>query len=81
MKDERGLASGLLNSSAQVGTATGLAVLFTVAAARADTLTGGGEPTAQALVAGYKLAFFFCAELAVVGAFVAHFILREKQVS
>jgi hypothetical protein len=34
MEDERGLASGLLNSSTQVGTAIGLAVLFTVAAAR-----------------------------------------------
>jgi EmrB/QacA subfamily drug resistance transporter len=81
VQDERGLASGLLNSSAQVGTAIGLAVLFTVAAARADTLTGGGEPTAQALVEGYRLAFFVGAGLAVVGALVAHLILREKQVS
>ena len=81
MEDERGLASGLLNSSAQVGTAIGLAVLFTVAAARADTLTGGSEPTAEALVAGYRLAFFVGAGLAVAVALVAHFVGRKKEVS
>jgi EmrB/QacA subfamily drug resistance transporter len=81
MEDERGLASGLLNSSAQVGTAIGLAVLFTVAAARADTLTGGGEPTAETLVAGYRLAFYVGAGLAVAGALVALFVVRKKEAS
>jgi MFS family permease len=74
---ERGLASGLLNSSAQVGTAMGLAVLFTVAAARADALAGG-EPTAEALVAGYRLAFFVGAGLAVAGALAALFVVRKR---
>ncbi len=81
MEDERGLASGLLNSSAQVGTAIGLAVLFTVAAARSDSLTGGSEPTAEALVAGYRLAFFVGAGLAVAGALVALFVVRKKEMS
>ena len=74
---ERGLASGLLNSSAQVGTAMGLAVLFTVAAARADALAGG-ETTAEALVAGYRLAFFVGAGLAVAGALAALFVVRKR---
>ena len=79
VQDQRGLASGLLNSSAQIGTAIGLAVLFTVAASRTDALTGGGEPTSETLVAGYRLAFFAGAGLAVVAALVAHSILREKE--
>jgi hypothetical protein len=44
------LASGLLNSFAQVGTALGLAVLFAVAAAGIDALANREEPTAVALV-------------------------------
>ena len=78
VKEERGLASGLLNSSAQVGTAMGLAVLFMVAAAHTDALSGGGEPTVQALVEGYRLAFFVGAGIAAVGALAALSIVREK---
>ena len=77
-EEERGLASGLLNSSAQVGTAMGLAVLFMVAAAHTGSLTGDGEPTAQALVEGYRLAFFVGAGIAAVGALAALAIVREK---
>ena len=75
---ERGLASGLLNSSAQVGTALGLAALFTVAAAHADALGGGGEPAARALVEGYRLASIVGAGIAAVGALAALSIVREK---
>jgi hypothetical protein len=76
-EEERGLASGLLNSSAQVGTAMGLAVLFMVAAAHTDALAGGGEPTVRALVEGYRLAFFVGAGIAAVGALAALCIVRE----
>ncbi len=79
-EEERGLASGLLNSSAQIGTAVGLAVLFTIAATRADALAGG-EPTAQALVEGYRLAFFIGAGVAAAGALVALFVVRKKETS
>ena len=77
-EEERGLASGLLNSSAQVGTAVGLAVLFTIAAAHSDALTGGGEPTVRALVEGYRLAFFVGAGIAAAGALAALSVVREK---
>jgi hypothetical protein len=77
---ERGLASGLLNSCAQVGAALGLAVLFTVAAARTDALAGG-EPTPADLVGGYRLAFIAGAALAVAGVVVARFVVREKVAS
>jgi hypothetical protein len=44
--EERGLASGVLNSSAQIGTALGLAALITVAAARTGALAGGEQASA-----------------------------------
>jgi EmrB/QacA subfamily drug resistance transporter len=76
--EERGLASGLLNSSAQIGTAVGLAVLFTLAAAHAEAIAGG-EPPAQALVEGYRLAFFAGAGLAATGTLVAFIVVRKKE--
>ena len=70
-EEERGLASGLLNSSAQVGTALGLAVLFAVAIARTEAVALGGEPGGEALVAGYRWAFFVGAGIAALGAAAA----------
>jgi MFS family permease len=77
---ERGLASGLLNSCAQVGAALGLAVLFTLAAARTDALAGG-QPAPADLIGGYRLAFFAAAALAVAGVVVARFVVREEVAS
>jgi len=60
----QGLASGMLNTSAQVGTALGLAVVIPLASARTDAL--GGGPQAQ--VAGFELGFVLAAALAGVAA-------------
>lgn len=76
---QRGLASGLLNSSAQVGTVLGLAVLFTVAAVFTRAISGVGEPSPEDLVAGYRLAFFVGAGVAVAGAVAALIVIQKKK--
>ena len=61
--EEAGLASGLVNTAAQVGGAIGLAVLATVSASRSDDLIASGTAEAQALTEGYHLAFWIGAAL------------------
>jgi MFS family permease len=76
----QGLASGLLNSFAQIGMALGLAVLFTVVAAVTDALANGEEPTSAALAEGFRWAFFVGTGLAVAACLVARSMVREKEV-
>jgi EmrB/QacA subfamily drug resistance transporter len=67
---QSGVASGLLNTSRLVGGALGLAVLSTIAAGQA-----GG--TALDVTNGFALAFHVAAGIALVGAGIAGFLLRE----
>jgi EmrB/QacA subfamily drug resistance transporter len=66
--DRQGLASGLLNAAAQVGTAVGLAVLITLAAARSDQLAAHGAAAATALVGGFRWASVGAAVVAAAAA-------------
>lgn len=74
---EQGLASGLLNSSAQIGTALGLAALVTIAAARTDILAGG-DPTPRTIVEGFRWAFYAGAGIAATGCLAARFVVGRK---
>jgi EmrB/QacA subfamily drug resistance transporter len=78
-EEERGLASGVLNSSAQIGTALGLATLITVAAARTGALAGGEEATLTAVVEGFRAAFFVATGLAVAGGLVPLYLMRGTE--
>jgi len=64
--EDAGLASGLINTTAQVGGALGLAVLAVFSAARSDSLLRGGQPVAAALTSGYHMAFWIGAVLLAV---------------
>lgn len=68
---KRGLASGFMNTSAQVGTALGLATLLTLAATPTAALSDGAETAAGTLVAGYRLAFLVAAGIASLGVVAA----------
>ena len=74
--DEGGLASGLLNTTRQIGGAVGLAALGTIAAANADAGTGAGQ--AAALSAGYATALGVGAAIYVATAIVGAFVLPAK---
>jgi EmrB/QacA subfamily drug resistance transporter len=75
-ESDSGLASGLVNTSVQVGGAIGLAVLATLATKRTDNLVADGEPAAAALNSGYHLAYLTGAGLVLVAIAVAVSFLR-----
>jgi EmrB/QacA subfamily drug resistance transporter len=75
---DAGLASGLINTTGQVGGAIGLAVLATVSSERTATLLAGGESQVEALLGGYHLAWLIGAALALVAVLTAVFVLRQE---
>ena len=76
---DAGLASGLVNTTAQVGGALGLAVLATVSASRTSALIARGQPVAAALTSGYHLAFWIAFGLVVAAMAVAATVLRAER--
>jgi EmrB/QacA subfamily drug resistance transporter len=76
---DAGLASGLVNTTVQVGGAVGLAVLATLATSRAEGLRADGESVAAALNGGYHLAYLVGAALTVVAIVVALVVLRSEK--
>ena len=76
---EAGLASGLINTSQQIGGALGLALLTTVATTRADSLLESGTPPPQALTNGFSLAFWVAVGFAIVSLVTTLAVLKREE--
>jgi MFS family permease len=76
---DSGLASGLINTTGQVGGALGLAVLATLSTTRTSELFGHGQPIASALSGGFHLAWAVGAGLGFVALVVAATLLRPER--
>jgi hypothetical protein len=77
-QEDAGLSSGLINTTAQVGAALGLAVLATLSASRTQALVAEGTPPAVALTDGYHFAFWIGAALVAVSIVVALTVIRPS---
>jgi len=77
---DAGLASGLINTSQQIGGAIGLAVTTAIAASRAAALLHTGQRPAVALTVGFHDAFAVCGVLALAAAAIAAILIpRTRQ--
>jgi EmrB/QacA subfamily drug resistance transporter len=76
---EAGLASGLINTSQQIGGALGIAALSTIATSRTDDALGNGALRPDALVTGFQAAFFVGVVVAVIGIGAVLTLIRRDE--
>jgi MFS family permease len=78
-EEEAGLASGLINTSQQIGGALGLAVLSAIAIARTeDVMSAGGANQVTGLTEGFQAAFLGGAAIAAVGFVLTLILIRSS---
>jgi EmrB/QacA subfamily drug resistance transporter len=78
---EAGLASGLLNTTQQLGGAIGVAVASTVAAAHSKTLLQHGDQASAALTGGFQWAFWVCGATALLAVPVTFLLIRNHELA
>jgi EmrB/QacA subfamily drug resistance transporter len=75
---EAGLASGLFNTSQQIGGALGIAALSAVATSKTESGVAAGTPLPKALTDGFESAFIWGGVVAIVGILVALVLVRRS---
>src|SRR5271155_1686792 len=78
---EAGLASGLINTSEQLGGAIGIAIASTIAATHASTLLHRGAAPAAALTSGFQWAFWACGLIGLAGVPVTFLLVRRNELA
>ena len=76
---EAGLASGLINTSQQIGGALGIAALSTIATSHTSDKLAAGVPAPHALVDGFTAAFTVGAVIAAAGVVAALTLIRREE--
>ena len=76
-----GLASGLINTSQQIGGALGIAVLSSVAIAQTNDAAGAGDAVPQALTSGFQAAFWVGAGIALAGVVASLVLIRKEELA
>ena len=76
---EAGLASGLINTSQQIGGAVGIALLSAIAISRTENEVAAGTAVPQALTSGFRLAFWVGAGIALAGVVAALALIRQEE--
>jgi EmrB/QacA subfamily drug resistance transporter len=75
---EAGLASGLINTSQQIGGAVGIAILSTIATSTTSDAVASGTPVPAALTHGFQNAFWAGAAITLVGVIVSVLLVRQR---
>jgi hypothetical protein len=77
-KEQTGLASGLVNTSYQIGSALGLAIIVAIASSQTETFEKIGLPPVEALNGGFHTAFIVGATISMIATAVAVIGLKMK---
>lgn len=78
--EEQGLASGLLNTSQQVGSSIVLAVATSISTAQTAFLQSRGAGTAEALALGFHMAIWACLVFVLLALGISIFVMRERTI-